>query len=263
MKVKYPIKFVTLGEVLNWSMSLSNMISEDDFKPNVVIAVGRGGMAVARFICDFLDVDYMLFLPIRWVETKKRACEQYLADLIRGYLMAQREGEPIDKYIKEVVSGLRVTLSFEYTVDLSKYSALLVEEIVATGMHMKLAKKIVKEKWKANNVKTATLVWKSSTSPFFRPDWYLIETKDFIWFQFPWSRLGDYTQFIKVMLEETSHEKNMYKWRIDEVEVLFEEWYGEKPDKKYLIKALDKLNEAGCLKFVDGRTIELPENNKI
>jgi len=44
-----------------------------------VAAVGRGGFVVARLICDFLVVDNLLCVPVKWVEQSPRLGEKYVA----------------------------------------------------------------------------------------------------------------------------------------------------------------------------------------
>ena len=140
------------------------MIRESRYQPDIIIAVGRGGTVVSRLLCDFMGVDTLLLIPIKWVETYRKPGEKYLADLVRGCIKASKEGRPFEEYIKDVVSKLKTIVSVEYTVNLSNHNVLLVEEISATGMHLSLAKNIVENSWKAREVKTATLIWKSTTS---------------------------------------------------------------------------------------------------
>jgi hypoxanthine phosphoribosyltransferase len=207
-------------------------------------------------LCDFLDVENALTIPIKWTETVRRPGEKYLADLVRGWVEAVRENKPVEQSIADVVRRLKTSITFEFYVNLSNQRVLLVEEIVATGMHMSMAKEFVSKKWGAKDMKTATLVWKSSTAPFFKPDYYLIEPKGFVWFQFPWSRLGDYKQFLRAMLSERA-KKGETIHKIKDVEKEFAIWYGPKSDSTYLRRALGKLAREGIIKFLDNQTFEV------
>ena len=248
----YPVRFVGWGDVVEWCWRLSRMVVDGGFRPDVVVAVGRGGFVAARLLCDFLDVSGLLAVPIRWVEVVRRPGERYLADLIRAWVRSLRGCGSIEEGISDVVSRLRVSLSFDYDVDLRGKRALLVEEIVVTGFHMSTAKEIVEGRWLASEVKTATLVWKSTACKL-KPDYHVIETRDFVWFQFPWSRLDDYKQFVRVMLLEASREEGKAEWSMDEIKGKFREWYGSDPDLMYLKEAIEALMREGLLKPITDR----------
>ncbi|RLF05169.1 MAG: hypothetical protein DRJ60_06020, partial [Thermoprotei archaeon] len=130
----YPIKFVEWHEIVEWSHTLSKRILESGFHPDVIVAVGRGGFIPARLLCDFLDVEALLTVPIRWSEKVKRKGEKYLADLIRGIVRASREQRSIEESISEVVRNLEITISYDYSIDLHGKKALLIEEIIVTGL---------------------------------------------------------------------------------------------------------------------------------
>jgi hypoxanthine phosphoribosyltransferase len=249
----YPVKFVEWHEVVQWTAELSEKVKNDGFKPDVVVAVGRGGFVVARLICDFLDVSNLLCVPVKWVEQSPRPSEKYVADLVRSWVEASKRDSSHEEAVARAVSRLKCVLSFEYTVDLKGMRSLLVEEIVVTGYHMELAKRIVQESWRSSELRTATLVWKS-TACRVRPDYFVREEKSFVWYQFPWSRLDDYKQFIRVALESSAREGRI-SLTLSEVEELFKTWYGSRPDLLYLKRALDLLVEEGFLERKEGRVI--------
>jgi hypoxanthine phosphoribosyltransferase len=60
----YPVKFVEWHEVVQWTAELSERVVGNGFKPDAVVAVGRGGFVVARLLCDFLDVSNLLCVPL-------------------------------------------------------------------------------------------------------------------------------------------------------------------------------------------------------
>lgn len=255
----YPIKFIEWHEIVEWSYTLSKIILESGFHPDVIVAVGRGGFIPARLLCDFLDVEALLAIPIRWSEKVKRRGEKYLADLIRGIVRASREQQrPIEESIGEVVRNLEITLSYDYNIDLHDKKTLLIEEIVVTGFHMSTAKEIIESKWKSSQVRTATLVWKSSTSKL-KPDYYVIEISDFTWMQFPWSRLDDYKQLIRVMLFEESTQQNKTHWTITEIQGLFKKWYGTSPHMLYLEETLKALQREGLIEISEKGKLKIKQ----
>ena len=232
----YPVKHVSWDEVVEWSFRLAEKIRVSGFKPGVVVAVGRGGYVVARLLCDILDVDKSISIPIKWVS---RRGGNYLADLIRCFYRFR--GQEVNICISNVVKGLDIEISPSVSADLRGLTVLAVEEVSATGMHLAKAREYLRSLG-AEDVKTATLVWKAQTSTL-RPDYVFIESRGFVWFQFPWSRLSDYQQFIRVALEEESRARGKQIYSYDEVIEIFVKWYGFKPDEKYLREALKRLNE--------------------
>lgn len=243
--VVYPVKHVYWDEVVVWSQRLADRIARD-YRPDVVIAVGRGGYVVARLLCDLLDVDKLISIPIRWREKTKKLGESYLADLIRCYA----RGSGVERCIADVVKNLEIEIALDVRLSLRGLKALAVEEISATGLHLSKARDIALNIWNAAEVRTATLVWKASTS-LQRPDYVFIETPSFVWFQFPWSRRSDYIQFAKVAIEFESERYGKDVWSFSEAVDLFKKWYGFEPDRVYLSRALQSLVDIGFLEVVD------------
>ncbi|MEM1542177.1 MAG: phosphoribosyltransferase family protein [Ignisphaera sp.] len=244
--VIYPVKHVSWNEVVDWSIRLTDKVKSSGYLPDVVVAIGRGGIVVSRIICDLLDINRLIVIPIRWRETKRTVGESYLADLVRCF----SRSSSIEMCIADIVKNLSIEVVFEYNIDLNGYRALAVEEISATGLHLAKARDIIKNIWRADEVKTATLIWKAATSPL-KPDYTFIETKSFVWFQFPWSRTSDYQQFAKVAIEEEYMKHGKDIWTLEDIVELFRKWYGFEPERRYLEIALAKLIELGTLEKVN------------
>ncbi len=214
--VRVPVKLVDWDEIVLWSKGLSDKIKESGWTPNVVVAVSRGGFVPARLICDFLDISDLLSIQSQhWVEAAKAA----------------------EKAI----------LKYPYHIDLDGKDVLIVDDIVDTGDTLSLAKDFVEKEWGPRSVKTATLQWISSVAKF-KPDYYYIEVKDWTWFQYPWTRLEDIMQFILRILREDDRAKNR-PITINELESLFNEWYGLRKDDIgfYWDLAMERLKEKGYI----------------
>jgi hypoxanthine phosphoribosyltransferase len=191
--VRVPVRLVSWDEIVEWSRGLSETIKKSGWLPDVVVAVSRGGFVPARLICDFLDISDLLSIQSQhWVEAAKAA----------------------EKAI----------LKYPYHLDLSDKNVLIVDDIVDTGDTLALAKEFIEKEWKPKSVRTATLQWISSVAKF-KPDYYYIEVKEWTWFQYPWTRLEDVTQFIKRILKEDERAKGKFI-SLNELETLFKEWYG-------------------------------------
>ncbi len=215
---RVPVKIVTWDEIVEWSWGLAKKIRESGYIPDVVIAIARGGFVPARLICDFLGVENLLSIQSQhWTEAAKK--------------------------------GEKAIIKFEYTIDLSNYRALLVDDIVDTGDSMILAKRFIEERWRPKELRTAALQWISTVAKI-KPDYYYIEVKEWVWFQYPWTRLEDVMQFIKRMLvEEAKSGKKL--WSYEDIEKKIDEWYGVRFDERYVKEALRALEEKGVIKKKD------------
>ena len=192
---KVPVKLVSWDEIVDWTRGLAGEIKESGWKPQVIVAVARGGYVPARLLADFLDVTNMLSVQSQhWTEAAK--------------------------------AEERAILKYPYKVDLQGENVLVVDDIVDTGETLRLARDYVRDNWNPGTVKTAALQWISSVAKF-KPDYYLIEVKDWTWFQYPWTRLEDLKDFLKRILREDERLKQEFS--MEQLEEAFKEWYGVDP----------------------------------
>ncbi len=212
---RVPVKPVSWEEVVAWSRGLARRIKEDGYQPTVVIAVARGGYVPARLLCDFLGVDNLLSIQSQhWTEAAKAA--------------------------------ERAIIKFPYTVELQGHRALLVDDIIDTGETVMLAKKYILENWRPDELRVAALQWISTVAKI-KPDYYYLEVKEWAWFQYPWTRLEDVSQFMKRMVEEAYKEEGIREWSPEKLREKFLEWYGFDPGDDYFQDALEVLLEKGIL----------------
>jgi len=218
---RVPVKLVSWEDIVDWSWGLAKKIEANGYNPDVVIAISRGGYVPARLLCDFLGIENLISIQSQhWTEAAKK--------------------------------GEKAIIKFEYIVDLKNYRALLVDDIIDTGESVVLAKNFILEKWKPKELRVAALQWISPVAKI-KPDYYYIEVKDWIWFQYPWTRLEDVTQFINRMMVETKKESGKDMWTLDEVKSVFYEWYGIHVNDRYYIEALNKLVKKGLVEFDGGK----------
>ncbi len=214
---KVPVKKVSWEEIVEWSRVLADKVRESGYQPSVVVAVARGGYVPARLVCDFLGVENLVSIQSQhWTEAARKA--------------------------------ERAVLKFRYKIDLSGHRALLVDDIVDTGESLLLAKKHVLEEWRPDELRIAVLQWISPVAKF-RPDYYAIEVKDWVWFQYPWTRLEDVTQFIRRMLTEEPPEKEVLSY--GEIKEMFKQWYGIEVEDYYYRYALSFLEKQGVLRKLE------------
>ncbi len=66
-----------------------------------------------------------------------------------------------------------------------------------------MAKEYVERNNKNVEVRTAALQWISTVAKF-KPDYWAIEVRDWVWFVYPWNVTEDMTNFIRRVLTEES-----------------------------------------------------------
>ncbi len=219
---RVPVKLVSWDEVVDWCWELSKKIKESGFTPDVVVAIARGGYVPARLVCDFLGVENLLSIQSQhWTEAAKAA----------------------EKAI----------IKFPYKIGMKGKKVLIVDDIADTGDSVILAKEFVEKEWGASEVKIATMQWISKVCKI-KPDFYAVEVTEWVWFQYPWTRLEDVEQFIKRMLSEEA-KSGKREWCFEEVVEKFKEWYGIDVDRRYYEEALKRLVEKGFLEEKDGKYI--------
>jgi len=216
-------KLVSWDEIVDWSMHLADIITRDGYKPDLIVAVARGGFVPARLLCDFLGVENLLSIQSQhWTEAAK---------------------------VEE-----RAILKYPYNVDARGLKVLVVDDIVDTGETLLLARDYIKDNWKPQEIKTAALQWISPVAKF-KPDYYYIEVKEWVWFQYPWTRLEDTYQFIKRILTETFKETGKSEWTYEEIVSGFKEWYGIDVGDTYYTRALKVLVEKGIVSYDKDRGV--------
>ena len=151
----------TWDKIYEFLLSLAEKIREDDFKPDVIVGVSRGGWPPARVMSDLLENP----------EIANVKAEFYLG-------VGQTKGEPL---ITQPVS-----------VSVRDKEVLLMDDVADTGKSLRLVRAHLKEKG-ATEVKIATVYYKPWSVVI--PDYYEKETRS--WIIFPWERKETLRNIIK------------------------------------------------------------------
>jgi len=157
--------FVSWKEIEQLCRELAQKISS--YKPDLIIALSRGGIVPARLISDLLIIKDIITIKVNhWgiTATKDKTAE----------------------------------ISYALPIDLSEKKVLVVDDITDTGESLSLAKKYIIENMKPKELKTATLYHIDHSSIV--PDFFARELKasDWTWFVWPWNFFED----IKTILEK-------------------------------------------------------------
>ena len=218
---KVPTKVVSWNEIVEWTIGLGNKILASGYRPDMIVAVARGGYVPARLLCDYLGVSDLVSIQSQhWVEAARVAQKAIIRNA--------------------------------YTIDATGLRLLIVDDIVDTGDTLSLARDFVVKAWHPEEVRTAALQWISPVAKF-KPDYYYIEVKDWTWFQYPWTRLEDLTQFIQRIFKED--QRASAGLSEGELANLFVEWYGVRPEDfgDYWQLALKRLVDSAALELRDGK----------
>ncbi len=210
---KVRCKLVSWNEVVKWCMGLADKILESGWKPDVIVAIARGAYVPARLLCDLLQVTDLVSVQVaHWGRAAEITTEAHIKCPVKA--------------------------------DLSGRKVLIVDDIADTGESIIIAKKHIEQDCNPAEVKVATMQWISSVCKI-KPDYYVEEVKEWIWYQYPWTRLEDTIDFIEKMLKEEGKEKK--EWTRREIISKFKEWYGIDVGKQYYDRAIAYLIKQGTL----------------
>ncbi len=162
MSSKLEFEIPSWEQIYEALLNLANRIRENNFKPDVIVGVSRGGWPPARIMSDLLENP----------ELANVRAEFYLG-------VAKTKGDPvITQPVSTSVTGKKV---------------LIVDEVADTGKSLRLVKSHLEEQG-ATEVKIMTIYYKPWSIVV--PDWYAKETSR--WIVFPWER----KETVRKVLEE-------------------------------------------------------------
>lgn len=152
-------------EMVRYSKLTTDLIKKSGFRPDIIIALSRGGLVPARIFCDFLHI---------------KNC--YSIKIDHWGLTATKDG--------------KARLNHGLHMDLSGKKVLIVDDITDTGQSLELAKSHIGD-LSPMSLKTATLIHLSNSK--YTPDYFGIE-REWAWIIFPWNYQEDLVNLTKKML---------------------------------------------------------------
>ncbi|WP_018952534.1 phosphoribosyltransferase [Thioalkalivibrio sulfidiphilus] len=165
-------ELISLQSVIDLSYQLACQVRDSGFRPDLVVAVARGGFVPARYLCDYLHLQDMTSIKV----------QHYTGP-------AKMEAKAWVKYpLSGDVQGKRV---------------LIVDDVNDTGDTLVVARTHV-EAAGAAEVRTAVLHEKA-TSPV-HADFHVAEVLEWRWIIYPWARVEDIGGFIRDMDPPTADE---------------------------------------------------------
>jgi len=164
-KKSFNCELVSWHSTVKLSSKLVGMIKHDGFKPDVVIAIARGGYVPARIICDRLNI--------------------YNLASIR-----------ITHYTGGSTKQEQARLSIPLSIDINEMNVLLVDDVDDTGDTFCIALEHLKG-FHPKSIKTAVLHHKAISTVL--PDYYATTIRKWRWIIYPWAMTEDITGFISRM----------------------------------------------------------------
>jgi len=211
--VKMPARIITWDYVVKLCKRLAEEIRRSGYRPDVVVAIARGGFVPARLLCDYLGITDLLSIKVEhWVET--------------------------GRHIEEAV------LRYPFSYDLRGKRVLVVDDICDTGESVIVAKSEV-EKRGPKEVKVAVMQWISPIAKV-KPDYFAEEIKEWEWQLYPWCDYEDKCNLIRRILNEEKRPLSM-----DEIASKFEKYYGVKYSAEELSEVIPLMIEKGLVRKVE------------
>jgi hypoxanthine phosphoribosyltransferase len=159
-------------EIVSWDQSyqmtfyLFEKITKDNFYPDIIVGIARGGWIPARLLADFYGNRRTANIKIEFYDNTTRTTEN-----------------PI--------------ITQEISEDVKEKKVLIVDDVADTGKSLSAAINHLKEMG-AKETKTATLYYKKHS--IIKPDYYIRETQS--WVVYPWE-YGEFAAFQYNQLAET------------------------------------------------------------
>jgi hypoxanthine phosphoribosyltransferase len=151
----------------NSCKKIARKIKEDKFKPDVVIALSRGGFVPARTICDMLIIKDLVSIKVdHWGIT------------------ASMDG--------------KASIRYPLKVDLTGKKILVVDDITDSGESMIVSLDFLKS-LNPKEIRTAAALHIKTSK--FKPDYYGEEI-DWKWVIFPWNYVEDMCNIMPKVLDE-------------------------------------------------------------
>jgi len=163
-------------ELMSWedfavlARTLALRIKQSRFRPDLVIAIGRGGYVPARVVCDFLLHEMLTCFKVE------------------HWGMAAEEKPSVN-------------VRFPLAVDIRDKTVLVIDDVTDTGKTMDVAISYLRG-LHPREIRTAVLQHKVSS--LFRPDYFAREEKEWRWIIYPWAVHEDMVGFVEKVLSGIS-----------------------------------------------------------
>jgi xanthine phosphoribosyltransferase len=167
--MEFKATYVSWNEIEEWTKGIMKMIIKDNYNPDIIIGIARGGLVPARMVADYLfKKDLLSIKTEHWG------------------LTATMDGKAV----------LKEKLNY----DITGKKVLIVDDITDTGESMKLSYNYIKSLNPAE-VKTTSMLYVNGSN--YTPDYYGkgLSKEQWAWFIFPWNVYEDTYNLSKKFME--------------------------------------------------------------
>jgi hypoxanthine phosphoribosyltransferase len=165
----FPCDLVTWNEFYDLAKSLSRLIKSSGWRPDLVVAIGRGGYVPARVVCDFLVFDLLTSMKVE-----------------HWGIGAQKRDE--------------ARVRFPLATEISGQKVLIVDDVTDTGDTLTTAVSYVES---LGPIETRTAVLQHKVSSEFLPDYYSEKITEWKWIIYPWAVHEDLVGFTERVLSSS------------------------------------------------------------
>jgi hypoxanthine phosphoribosyltransferase len=144
---------------------LAYLIQEDGYRPDIIIAIARGGYTPARILSDYLGVMDMTSFKVKHYRS-----------------LDKQPGARIEHPLAADVSGRRI---------------LLVDDVSDSGDTFDVAIDHINTCANPTEIRTAVLHHKIVSK--YKPTYYTREVREWHWITYPWAVMEDMTAHIRKM----------------------------------------------------------------
>lgn len=159
-----PCTFVSWNTVERLSRELARGILASGFRPDIVVAIGRGGYVPARLVCDCLHLERMTGIKVEHYSATRK----------------QRD----------------VVIRYPFNADLTGLSVLVVDDVNDSGDTLEAVAAYL-EGFSPRALKIAVLHEKAVTR--FPADYVGKYLKAWRWYVYPWAVVEDVTSFLNAL----------------------------------------------------------------
>lgn len=183
------VQLVELEEVVDACDRLARAILKSGFRPDLIVAIARGGFMPARFLCDFLRVGPLTSFRV----------QHYQAG---GHKQSQA----------------KVTIPLSITI--KNMNVLLVDDVNDSGKTLDTAISHL-QSFSPAAIRTAVLHEKADTLQ--SADFKAITIQQWRWILYPWAVVEDVGQFIGDMRTEPRSVEEIRRWLIEQYGLILSE----------------------------------------
>ncbi len=177
----FPCDLVTWNEFYDLAKYLSRLIKSSGWRPDLVVAIGRGGYVPARVVCDFLVHDLLTSMKVE-----------------HWGIAAQKKDQAMVRFpLATGVSGQKV---------------LIVDDVTDTGDTLTTAVGYVES---LGPKETRTAVLQHKTCSEFEPDYYAEKITEWRWIIYPWAVHEDLVGFTERVLNGSDLPMSSDQIRVD------------------------------------------------